>query len=207
MAPLGQHIFIVAYAVVLLGGLLLFWKPFSLNPSEWAAWVQAIGSVGALFTMVYVQKRTAHEIMKRDALAKSALLQGQRTLIASALANLHSVISRCNINSGRSDWKKTYAQATKLEIETTINDLKKVDISQFDDAEILSLIYESKSLAFACHAVVSDISESLPKQGSKSRFSSASEVMADLWGRLIRLLPDEATEADSSAPVKIARDA
>lgn len=64
MAPLGQHIFVTAYTAGLISGVaVLIARP---TVSDLPAWVQAIGSIAAIFAAIWIAQSQAGRERKKD---------------------------------------------------------------------------------------------------------------------------------------------
>lgn len=150
IAWLNNPIFLAfLLAVGLTVDLVLIGRYYCLNASEWASWVQAIGSIAAILGSVWVavhstnSSNKAREEDEREASVSHVIFT--RALFRQA-ANSASLIKACAENADLQKMKQEAAQL--LDIANTLKPL----ISQSRDWELTGLLVSAYESMTICHS-------------------------------------------------------
>lgn len=189
MAPLNTQIFVVAYTVALVVGLIALMTATPAT-AQWAAWMQGIGSVGALVGMVYVQRDTMLESRRRDIANEARLDRAQLDLFVISLSNLGGILRGCEETSRQQIWTIPQANRRGGELNALLADMQKIELHRFEEGRALELIFKARSLAFRTRALVESIALALPKQGARTAFDSQRSDHEEIWKAALDLLPE-----------------
>lgn len=189
MAPLSQHIFVVVYTTALIIGLVALMIA-SPQTAHWAAWLQAIGSVGALGTMVYVQREGVLDGQRREDKARHQLARAQIDILVITLANFNSVLAGCEATSAQAAWTRIQIRRRTGEFGAIVMDLQKIEFSRIECATELTLIFRTRSLAFQAQAVLAEIGLNLTCPSNLTAFALCRQRYEEIWQEAAPLLPD-----------------
>lgn len=102
------------------------WWPVCMTKQEWAAWVQAIGTVAAVIAgaaAIYWQVRTQRQHVRADRVAaETELVTTTAEILRSAQASIRVAQSALNEVDGRT----TYVGSTSLDVARVLNNLVEV---------------------------------------------------------------------------------
>ena len=139
---LGLGIWIVA-------GLVALGDHFDLNKSEWASWVQAVGSVAALAVAVFIMAKQARSAAALVADSDRISLVRRGSAVEALIANAHATIfvALGRIEEGlndsiRADWMLTRTVAGSLSLTEARATLSTVPLHELGSEKLVSATLE-----------------------------------------------------------------
>lgn len=164
---------VVALAIVVLAGFMIWLGSlWGLSKSDWAAWVQAVGSVAAVFVAVWIV-RLQHQ---RDVRLRDESERGIRRRQLSALRWVFSAASNtcetvaARVHSEHTTWT---LQAELLAEQRRL--FSSIGLSELPDAALVLRIHEFTQLLQHAHTVV----EALAQPRKESIRNHVAELLRD----------------------------
>lgn len=128
--------------------LWIDWWPFCLTKGEWSGWVQAIGSIGAIFVAIEVARRqTNHALALQNSQQKLAQSQTFQAYLE-FLVNVRQLVASVMLAAVRLRMSEQQSSEPLLdrrrralgELEAIRDALKRTDISRLDRYEYIDAV-------------------------------------------------------------------
>lgn len=129
------------------GIALLGWK--EMGAEAWAAWVQAIGSIGAICGAIWISREDARRTEKKNldeqhSLAKGVLIVANRAKYLLRRIESGEFAQEIGRVSAQKDWRNTYIAFVKREAEEIQSILEEIQIGQLAGAGLIDAVLSTR---------------------------------------------------------------
>lgn len=130
MKVLDRTPLIVAVGSLIASALVMLGSHYDLNKSEWAAWVQAVGSIAAIIGSFWISHRQVVAANREAHSRRVALLDSAAISVASAAKLMEKLRDR--LSDGL--WTNAAVEPMKVEIQTMQWTIDNILVADADDA-------------------------------------------------------------------------
>jgi hypothetical protein len=130
MTRLDRKPLIVAGGSLIASTLIMIGSYYDLNKSEWAAWVQAIGSIAAILGAFWISHRQVVAASRDVHSRRVALLDSAAISVASAAKLVEKLRDRLSVGL----WTNEAVEPMKVEIHTMQWTIDNIVVADADDA-------------------------------------------------------------------------
>ena len=156
MAPFSQVAFVTGYTLILLGLLAVLWWPPDISGQVLAAWVQALGSIGAIIASVsvaiWVDQRRADSERAARAVADRAETQKAIYSVVFAGAHLLAAVRSAHANAVNSTWGPGGPASDKGAIDAAMAAFERVRPEELPVTAMLTHLLSLSNIAAAASA-------------------------------------------------------